>query len=133
MSTPSTTVRSGSLALATLAGAALLLPGCLIGSRTSSRVEGSYVGSETLGSIQPKSTKKDYVLATLGEPTSRASLDNGGEIWRYCYTRRKDYSGHVFLVFSARNTDDIARTTFVHFDNNGVVERVWQESSDASK
>jgi outer membrane protein assembly factor BamE (lipoprotein component of BamABCDE complex) len=118
----------------TLTGCLLALPvlgGCLIGSHSSSRSSGTYVGPATLAQIKPGQTRQDFVLATLGEPTRKTTMSDGAELWRYSYSRSSASSGHVLVLLSASSKEQSEAVTFVQF-RDGVVERAWQDRSGFS-
>lgn len=100
-----------------------LLPGCLIGSHSRTENVGRYVSQTTLSQIQPGKSK-EYVLALIGEPTTRTTVDEHTELWKWSCVERKDSGGHVIFLISADNRTEIERTTFVEL-HDGVVVRAW--------
>jgi outer membrane protein assembly factor BamE (lipoprotein component of BamABCDE complex) len=112
------------LLLATL-GLAAGTASCLIGTRSRTENTGNYVSQQTLERIQPGKDKA-YVLALLGEPTTRTVVDANTEIWKWCYTEQRNSSGHLIFVLSADNTTETRRTTFVEFHGSSVV-KAWTD------
>jgi outer membrane protein assembly factor BamE (lipoprotein component of BamABCDE complex) len=98
---------------------------CLIG--TSSRTEntGKYVSQNTLAQIQPGKDKA-YVLALIGEPTTKSTIDGNTEIWKWCYTEQKNSSGHVIFLVSSDKRIQTEHTTFVEFYGSSVV-KAWTD------
>ncbi|MBX3386358.1 MAG: outer membrane protein assembly factor BamE [Phycisphaeraceae bacterium] len=119
------TVRRFTLTLGMLA-AGLCTSGCLITGSNHQTVAGSYVGVETMEQIRPGQTTAEWVEATLGMPTSRQTLTDGAEIWRYSYTRTKSGHGAVLLLFSHRDSNTQTHSTIIEF-RDGVVQRAWQD------
>ncbi len=107
-------------------GALLVLGGCLVGSRKSVSNEGNQVTSATLNQIESGKTRRDWVVAAMGEPTSKAALDDGGEIWKYTHTRKEMSSGFVLFIFAGSTVESKTGATYVEFDNAGTVRKSWQ-------
>jgi len=106
-----------------------LLPGCLAGGRSKTQLTGDFVGSRTLSQIEPGETDKAWVLAVLGEPTSRTHIEaTGTEVWKWRYRKVEKSSGHVFLLVRGADRDETVVTTFVEFDGD-VVKRAWRDRS----
>ena len=116
------TLALGALALA------LPLGGCIVGGSSSTSITGTFVGRETLATIEPGTSTREYVLATLGEPTSKRTLSGGEELWRWDYRRVKMSSGYVLVVFGGSSREEVAATTFVHLQGDRV-KRVWQDDA----
>lgn len=105
---------------------ALLLPGCLINSSSRTEYSGRYLSPAAVSQIEPGETKRDFVLATIGEPTTKTTLDDGSEIWKWEYRKTRSSSGSVFLLLNSDSQTRSEGATFVVF-RDGVVEKVWQE------
>jgi len=112
----------------TLAVLLFSLTGCLIHSSSSVDESGKLVGDNTLQQIEPGTTTQEWLLATLGEPTSRSPVRGPGniEILGYCHERIKKSSGSVFLLFGGSSKNIDRRTTFFEI-TDGVVSRYWTE------
>src|ERR1043165_703430 len=82
-----------------LAACAALLPGCLISSRTAEHSSGTYVSENTMGQIEPGVTTKAWVIGAFGNPTSRTPLEDGGELWKWEYSRTRESHGGVLFIF----------------------------------
>lgn len=106
--------------------AAAAMPGCLISSRSNTAYSGRYISESGLSRIQVGKSKPDFVQATLGEPTSKSELDDGGEIWRYEYTKTTSGSGTVFLLFSGSNHTEKSGSVCIRF-RDGVVAEKWRD------
>jgi hypothetical protein len=63
--------------------AALLLSGCLVNSSTRTEYSRRHISCETVKQIEPGKSKSDFVLAVLGDPTSKNKLDDGSEVWKW--------------------------------------------------
>lgn len=103
----------------------LTLSGCLIHSSSRSSYSGTFVSDTTMRQITPGTTS-DFVLATLGPPTSRSTLDDGSEIWRWQWRQSRASDGRVFLLINANSQTDRTATAFVHMQDN-VVVKAWRD------
>ncbi len=110
------------LALGALAGA----PGCLVHTNNRTVYTGKYIGPETMAQIEPGKSRKDFVEAVLGPPTTTTMLDDGTELWKWSYTRRRTSSGTVFLLVDADSHTESEGAAYVMF-RDGVVEKSWRE------
>ncbi len=112
-----------------LTAAALILPmtGCLVSGSSKSSYEGEYFGSRTVAQIKAGKTTKEWVLATLGEPTHRSTLSDGSELWRWSYEKKESSSGYVFLFAGGSSHSETRKTAFVQFDTDGIVTKAWQD------
>lgn len=103
--------------------------GCLVGKSRWERESGVRVSKSTLGQVKPGETTEDWVIAALGEPTSRNSVDEHTSILRYDHTVKINKGGYVFLIFAGG--ESIEEHNSVLFEvTDGVVDRYWTESSD---
>jgi len=105
--------------------AAFLFPACIINVDSHSERSGRYVSASTLQQVEPGRTQS-YVLALLGEPTSRTKIDDGTEIWKWAYTETKRSEGSLIFVFSGDDTERIEGAAYVEF-KDGVVQKTWQD------
>ncbi len=106
--------------------AALVLGGCLAGGSSKTTTTGVYVSPQTLDTIKAGSSTRDDVKAALGAPSWTDKLE-GGEVWRYRYSRVKQSTGYVLFVFGGNDTDEQISTTSVRFNSAGIVEKVWRD------
>jgi hypothetical protein len=104
----------------------LVLPGCLIGGSSETKLSGTYIGPSTFGEIEPGVTTVEWVSAVMGEPTSKAPLEDGAEIWKWMYSRKHSSAGGVFLLFGGSSKSEEQGATFVQL-RNGVVEKAWRD------
>ncbi len=105
----------------------IVLTGC-ISSRSDVRYgdKGPVVGSDTLRQIEVGSTSKEWLLGTLGEPTSETRTPEGTEILKYVYTKKvdSDFDAFIFLSFD----DQREERTVLYFElTDGTVTRYWKE------
>lgn len=101
-----------------------MLGGCLVSSSSKQHITGNYVPQETFDRIKPGATDA-WVKATLGEPSSRESVDQHGQVWKYNYTEQKDSSGAIFLLFGGSDQKEIQHTAYIEF-KDGVVASKWR-------
>ena len=88
--------------------------------------EGRYVGDETLGQIRPGSTQ-EYVLALIGEPSSRSELSDGSSVWKWAYSQRVTSKNHVLLLFSGDSSRETQGAVYVEFGPDKLVRRTWRD------
>jgi len=99
--------------------------GCLVGTSSQVRRDGSYVAEDTLRNIEPGRTDKAWVLATLGEPSERNQLDAGHELWKYSCRETRDSAGYVFLIFGGSDQKVTKEQVFVEL-KDGIVTKSWR-------
>jgi outer membrane protein assembly factor BamE (lipoprotein component of BamABCDE complex) len=99
--------------------------GCLVGGHSKVKQEGTYVAESTLNHIQPGKSTAAFVLATLGQPTEKAEMAPGHQLWKYSYKETKDSSGYVLFVFGGAGSEVKKQQVFVELEN-GVVTRTWR-------
>jgi hypothetical protein len=109
-----------------LCAAAILSGGCLINSHSRTEYSGDYVSASALSRVQVGQSKRDFVVATLGEPTCKSTLDDGAELWKWKYKRTHCGDGSVFLLIDASDHTEQEGSTCVMF-RDGVVEKKWQD------
>lgn len=113
--------RSLAAALAALG----LLSACIVNVDSHSERSGRYVSSATLQQVEPGRTQS-YVLALLGEPSTRTKVEGGTEIWKWTYSETKRREGQLIFVFSGDETERIEGATYVEFQD-GLVRKTWQD------
>lgn len=112
-----------------LAALLSLLPatGCLIYHHdTHYEEKGKPVSTSTLDQIECGTTTKDWVLATLGEPSEQHKTPEGVEMLEYRYARKKD--NQLILLPVVFINDEGKDTQILHFEiSNGIVTKFWKE------
>lgn len=105
----------------------LVLSGCISSrSDVSYGAKGPVVGGETLRQIKAGVTTKEWLLGTLGEPTSETQTPEGTEILKYVYTKKVDSDLDVFIFLDF--DDKREERTVLYFEiTNGIVSRYWKE------
>jgi len=96
------------------------------------KVAGSMVGDETLKRVVPGSTTKEWLITTLGVPTSSEIPSKGGEILKYEWCREENNSLSVPFLNTAQETIKARNTVFFEIEN-GVVKRFWKETPKVEK
>jgi hypothetical protein len=112
--------------LAALGFSTLVMPGCLVNSSSKTHQSGTFVGKGTLEQIEPGRSTESFVVALLGQPTTRKDLGDGTELMRWVHTRRRTSSGGVFLLVASHNESETNTTTYVLL-RDSIVDRVWQD------
>ena len=105
----------------------LALSGCISGrSDVSYGPKGPVVGDETLRQVKIGRTSKEWVLGTLGAPTSATATPEGTEILKYVYTKNvdADFSFCIFFDFDDKREE---RTVFYFEIADGIVSKFWKE------
>src|SRR5262249_4578870 len=113
------------LRIASVGTLAILASSCIITSNAHTSRSGKYVSAETLAHVEPGKSQ-EYVIAVLGDPTSKTSLSDGTEIWRWTWRERKTSSGAVLFVIDADKSSENEHSTYVEF-RDGVVSKSWQD------
>ncbi|MDI6450996.1 hypothetical protein [Anaerobaca lacustris] len=120
-----TMASAGTILLCAVFG--FVLTGCISG-RSDVRYgpKGPAVGAETLRQVRVGSTSREWVLGTLGEPTSQTQTPEGTEILRYVYTKKvdSDFKAFIFLNFDDKREE---RTVLYFEITDGIVTRYWRE------
>jgi outer membrane protein assembly factor BamE (lipoprotein component of BamABCDE complex) len=105
----------------------LCAAGCLVTSSSKTTQSGTSVSGVTLDQIRPGETREAWLLASAGEPTSRAKVDDHTSILRYDHVETRKSGGTIFLLFAGGSTKQ--KTTSVRFEvTDGVIQRYWTES-----
>jgi len=105
----------------------LALCGCISGrSDVSYGPKGPAVGAETLRQIKAGQTSKEWVLGTLGTPTSVTATPEGTEILKYEYTKKVDSDIDVFLFLEFDDKRE-ERTVYYFEIADGIVTKFWKE------
>jgi len=103
------------------------LSGCISGrSDISYGPKGPVVGYETIRQIEVGQTSKEWVLGTLGTPTSATATPEGTEILKYVYTKNvdADFSFCIFFDFDDKREE---RTVYYFEIADGIVTKFWKE------
>ncbi len=107
----------------------LPLAGCVVYSGDVKYGEkGKAPTARTLDRVEPGTTTKDWVVATLGDPSRQSTTKDGTELLEYQYSRRKDNS-FVFCPFVFINDEGEDKQTLYFEIENGVVKNFWKETS----
>ncbi len=101
------------------------LGACVIDTSAHVEKSGRQFSHETLDEVRPGRTQ-EFVLALLGEPTSRSHAGDKTEIWKWEYKTREHRSGSFIFILDSDKTTEVRGTTYVMFDD-GKVAKVWQD------
>jgi len=102
------------------------LTGCLYSSGSTTKLEGQFVGSGTYSQIEPRVTTDRWLIAAMGQPTSKATLEDGTELWAWRYSRRVASRGGVLLLARTASDTQSQGGVFVEL-KDGVVQRTWRD------
>jgi len=114
-----------------VAGILALLPltGCLIyHSGVSYSGKGAPIADGTLDQVNCGTTTKDWVVATLGEPSRQSTTAQGSEILEYSYGKKRD-NEFVLIPFVFINGGKENKQTIFFEISDGVVKNFWKETS----
>lgn len=106
----------------------MLLAGCLVMSGRSSHESGVRVSQPTLRQIEVGTTTESWLIATLGEPSRRSTVEGkeNVELLIYEHTVHESSGGLVLFLFAGGS--DIDRVSTAYFElTDGVVTRYWTE------
>jgi len=107
--------------------AVLVLGGCVsVDSEDFYGPKGPAVGRETLKQIETGRTTRQWLVATLGEPSSESEMPDGTEIVKYNYVKTTDNSVKIFPVLDIENKKQQHLTLCFELEN-GVVVKFWKE------
>lgn len=108
-----------------IAAMAFTSVGCLVATSSTTKRQGNYVAQSTLDNILPGKTSNAWIVATLGEPTSKTVLEPGHELWKYSYKETHESGGAIFLLYAGGNGKVADGTVFVEL-TDGVVTKFWR-------
>ena len=117
--------RINTIAALALASLGTLMSGC-IGGNSKSKMTGDYVGATTVGKIEPGVTTSDRVLAMLGQPTRRSTLDDGSQLWVWSWKRTSSGGGYVFPIAFGSSRSETEGSAFVEI-KDGLVVDAWRD------
>ena len=102
------------------------LSGCIVVSNSGDRASGKRIKETTLNQFEVGSTTKEWTLAVLGEPSHRETLEDGTEVMRYEYSRKKEQQTVVFILFAGNSDKQEKQTAYFEFKDD-VLSRYWVE------
>lgn len=87
--------------------------------------EGQYISDELFKRLKENETTEDWVLALLGEPTSRYTLNDGTSVWKWVY-REQGFNTSVFKLTGSDEEPTLPQLlTFVRLRDGVVIEK-WR-------
>ena len=103
--------------------------GCLVMGGKEVSQSGTKVTGATLSQLEPGVTTREWLLTTIGEPSSRAPVPNDPavEIFKYEHRERRSQGSAVFLIFAGGSEIEQTTTTYIEL-REGIVSRYWTES-----
>ncbi len=119
--------------LSLLLSSLLLGTGCsVIHSHSTTKVMGKQVSDQTLARVEVGKTSKDWILATLGEPTASEIVDESTSILKYASKRIKSSNSTLLFVFDTSSKREEKRTIYFEF-KDGILDRYWEETHSFSR
>lgn len=93
----------------------------------SVKYDGVFVSEKLLERVKLGETRTDWLRAVLGEPTAKAPLDDGSEIWKWSY-RPLEQQGSLFSVFGGSKDEPVPQptTSFLRIKDGIVIEK-WRD------
>lgn len=101
------------------------MSGCLITSRNHEDFTGTEISDATFNRIEPGTTTRQWILATLGQPTTQTTLEDGSEIWKWTYSRTRSSSGSLLFVFGGSSSTVTGGSAYVQM-KDGIVTKSWR-------
>lgn len=102
--------------------------GCLVTSSSKTEESGTSVSQVTLNQIRPGETTEAWLIAAVGEPTTRRDAGEGTTILRYEHVTTTSSGGTVFLLFAGGSKKQ--KSSSVIFEvKDGVIQRYWTEAT----
>lgn len=112
----------------TLAAFLFAAAGCLISSHSTARQSGTAVPEGTLRQIELGRTSEAWLVAALGDPSTRCAVRGPDNVEILCYKHEqiRQSRGSVFLLLNTSSHKvDRAATCFEVTD--GVITRYWAQ------
>ncbi len=107
--------------------------GCsVIHSHSTTKMMGKQVSDDTLARIEVGVTSEDWVVATLGEPTSREKVNDSTTIMKYASKKIRSANSTLLFVFDTSSKKEEKRTVYFEF-RNGILDRYWEETHSFSR
>jgi hypothetical protein len=107
----------------------ICLGGCLVSTSQQINETGATIAPQTLQQIEVGRTTEAWLVATLGQPTSRVQVDGSDELHLLRYTSTVEKTGQtaIFVLFAGSKTAKTSRTHYFEV-SRGVVVRHWSDS-----
>ena len=119
--------------LCAMLGLLLIGSGCsVIHSHTTTKHYGKQISDETLARIEVGRTTLDWLVATLGEPTSRREVDDATTILKYASKRISNSSATLLFVFDTSSKSEEKKILFFEF-HDGILHSYWEETHSSSR
>jgi hypothetical protein len=102
--------------------------GCLISSSNSVKESGKPVSGSTLRQVELGETTEGWLIAAIGEPTSRKAVadQTNVQILGYEHEVVKSSSGAVLFVFAGASRKETSQRTYFEI-TDGIVTKYWTE------
>ena len=101
--------------------------GCLVVSGRSTHESGIRISEATMQQVEIGETTEAWIVAALGEPTSRTELDDHIVLARYEHSVTRAEGGAVLLIFAGGSATTRRSTTYFEYDD-GILCRTWSEA-----
>ncbi len=89
--------------------------------------EGIYISDALLDRVDEDETTADWILAVFGEPTSRAELNDGTEIWKWSYTPKAQTASLLSLWGGTQDEPRLQPSSAYLQLRNGKVIDKWRD------
>ncbi len=90
------------------------------------RYEGTYISDELVERVKVGTTTDEWIMAVFGEPTFRAELRDGSQIWRWTYGPVAQQASVIEVFSTSEKEPKLAvRTVFVQVKGGVVVDK-WK-------
>ena len=105
-----------------------LLPLLLLTACASSRESGIRIGDTTLAQFKAGKTSERWILAVLGEPTSRAEIEGEDDVHVLRYSMVEEKGGLFSSLFGGGT--ELTVSTFFFIVRKGTVDSFWADRAE---
>lgn len=107
---------------------ATLLLVALCGCATAHHESGIRIGDPTLAQFKAGKTSERWVLAVLGEPTSRATVEGEDDVHVLRYSLVEERGGFFAALFGSGSATTVSTVYFIV--SKGTVESLWADRAE---
>jgi len=100
--------------------------GCIATNNTNTKISGKAIPDDIFAQIKPGQTK-EAVIELVGQPSQKANVEGGSEVWKWNYTETKMAENSFIVLFESTSTTTSKQTTVVEFNQSGVVTKASRE------
>lgn len=111
--------------------AVLFSSGCaVIDSHSETKTYGTLISDESLAQVTVGETTDSWLIATLGEPARRETVDDQTEVFRYSSSQLTKVNSEILLILDTSSRHEVKRTVFFEC-KDGILARYWVEETNS--